>query len=130
MALGYIQNDSKRFHMYVANRVQTIRDKSNPTDWYYIETEQNPADLASRGVPATQLVNNDFWFKGPEFLRQNRPIPARQIPGLEIDDPAIRKNMVLSTDAREKNEFLEQMEGVTQQISSWNKLITVVAVML
>ena len=38
--------------------------------------------------------------------------------------------MVLSTDAREKNEFLEQMEGVTQQISSWNKLITVVAVML
>ena len=74
VALGYIQNDSKRFHMYVANRVQTIRDKSNPTDWYYIETEQNPADLASRGVPATQLVNNDFWFKGPEFLRQNRPI--------------------------------------------------------
>jgi hypothetical protein len=31
--LGYIQNERRRFYVYVANRIQTIRNISDPTQW-------------------------------------------------------------------------------------------------
>ena len=33
VVLGYIKNDSKRFHVFVANRVQQIRDQTSPSQW-------------------------------------------------------------------------------------------------
>ena len=48
VVLGYIQNESRRFYVYVANRVQLIRQYSSPSQWRYVETKENPADLATR----------------------------------------------------------------------------------
>ena len=50
VALGYICNESRRFHIYVANRVQTIRKISSPNQWRYVESSVNPSDLATRGL--------------------------------------------------------------------------------
>jgi len=50
VVLGYITNESRRFYVYVANRVQMIRSLSTPEQWRYVESERNPADLATRGV--------------------------------------------------------------------------------
>ena len=58
VVLGYITNESKRFHIFVANRVQQIREFTKPTDWTYIDTNANPADIASRGLGAKELVNS------------------------------------------------------------------------
>lgn len=44
IVLGYIHNTSRRFHMYVANRVNRIRKSSTPQRWQYVTTEQNPAE--------------------------------------------------------------------------------------
>ena len=44
-----LRNDTKRFHVYVANRVQEIRNRSNVSDWNYVP-KLNPADDASRGI--------------------------------------------------------------------------------
>ena len=54
--------------MFVANRVQQIKDHTNTSQLRYVATKENPADLASRGVSAMELRNNPIWFKGPEFL--------------------------------------------------------------
>ena len=50
--LGYISNESRRFHVYVANRVQEIQDKTSPKQWKYVETKSNPADEGLRGISA------------------------------------------------------------------------------
>lgn len=68
VVLGYIKNDSKRFHVFVANRVQEIRDQTSPSQWRHIETKCNPADDASRGITAKELVESSRWISGPEFL--------------------------------------------------------------
>ena len=65
MVLGYIQNESRRFYVYVANRVQMIRNVSEPNQWRYIDTAINPADLATRCVAAAELTES-WWIK--EFL--------------------------------------------------------------
>ena len=52
VVLGYIGNEAGRFKTYVGNRVQRIRDKSNPTQWHHVSGKENPADEASRGLRA------------------------------------------------------------------------------
>lgn len=65
VVLGYIANNTRRFHVFVANRVQQIRDVSEPYQWNYVSSSDNPADIASRGASADELVNNCRWFYGP-----------------------------------------------------------------
>ena len=36
VVLGYINNDAKRFHIFVANRVQKIRELTDPLQWRYV----------------------------------------------------------------------------------------------
>ena len=72
VALGYIQNDSRRFYVYVANRVKIIRNVSDPSQWRYIDTALNPADPATRGIAAENL-NDSKWLRGPEFLKEASP---------------------------------------------------------
>ena len=50
VVLGYIRNETRRFQVFVANRVQQIRDRTTPDQWRFVKSEDNPADLASRGL--------------------------------------------------------------------------------
>ncbi|XP_064646730.1 uncharacterized protein LOC135499716 [Lineus longissimus] len=52
VVLGYISNETKKFHIFVANRTQQIRDVSSPQQWSHVNTTENPADTASRGSDA------------------------------------------------------------------------------
>lgn len=66
--LRYIRNTTSRFHTFVANRLALIHEGSNTSDWYYISTKLNPADIASRGISASDLVKGNKWISPPEFL--------------------------------------------------------------
>ena len=66
--LSYLTSTSKRFKTFVANRVSTIRETSSPSQWRYVNSAQNPADDASRGLSAEALLKNQRWLRGPEFL--------------------------------------------------------------
>lgn len=70
VVLGYISNETRRFYVYVHNRVQRIHQSSKPEQWHYVRTEENPADHASRFLPASHLAQSS-WFTGPSFLLQS-----------------------------------------------------------
>lgn len=67
VVLGYINNTSRRFYVYVCNRISRIRASSDPKQWHYVSSEMNPADLATRSVPA-KCLQSISWFRGPTFL--------------------------------------------------------------
>nr|XP_034311351.1 uncharacterized protein LOC117684215 [Crassostrea gigas] len=67
VVLGYIQNDTRRFYTYVANRVERIRASTRPQQWRYVSTNHNPADQATRYVAASKMQDNP-WLEGPAFL--------------------------------------------------------------
>ena len=91
VVLGYITNESRRFYVYVANRVELIRSMSTPEQWRYVETDLNPADLATRGVPSSKLMETS-WLVGPEFLRKpERTLPTNEMFALVASDPEVRK---------------------------------------
>ena len=58
VVLGYIKNDSKRFHLFVANRIQQIRDQTSLSQWRHVETKSNLANNTSRGITAKELVES------------------------------------------------------------------------
>lgn len=70
VVLGYINNETRRFYVYVSNRVERIRKSTRPDQWHYVPTSQNPADIATRSVPAAQL-SDTIWFTGPDLLRHS-----------------------------------------------------------
>ena len=68
VVLGYINNDTKRFHVFVANRVQLINDHTDKEQWNFVYSKNNPADHGSRGLSGKKFVQAKSWFHGPEFL--------------------------------------------------------------
>ena len=97
VVLGYISNEDKRFHVYVANRVQQIKAHSNTSQWKYVGSSENPADIASRGLNADELVNNLVWLKGPEFLwKQDVSVTEPAAFVIDPSDPELKETQSLS----------------------------------
>lgn len=84
VVLGYISNASKRFFVYVANRVQRIRKATNPDQWSYVATDKNPADLATRSNPIASMQDSG-WLTGPPHLMEPQNTPVAQ--SYQLVDP-------------------------------------------
>ena len=68
VTLWRLQNPYNNYKVFVANRLKTIQQLSKPSDWFYVSTAENPADLASRGEKLEELMSSSLWLNGPEFL--------------------------------------------------------------
>ena len=124
--LSYINNDSRRFHTFVTNRVQKIRNSTNSQQWHYVPTDKNPADGASRGRTVNELLKSD-WFSGPMFLWESEvPSTENVIPDLAIGYPEIRKAQTLQTSALQTSEPFSIADRLCK-FSSWSRAIKGVA---
>ena len=65
IALCWIRNPPKS-ERWVSNRVRVIREVEN-MQWFHVPTNENPADLPSRGEFKTSL-SGTLWFNGPDWL--------------------------------------------------------------
>ena len=128
--LGYINNDARRFHVFVGNRVQEIREQSSPNQWHYVETKSNPADIASRGAGAQELIDNPLWWNGPEFLWN----PCKDWdsvndnPSIPPDDPEVKKVSARATQIQDPK-LPSVLERLTH-FSSWYRAKKAIAVFL
>ena len=102
VVLGYISNESRRFHVFVANRVQEIQNSTSVEQWNHVESKQNPADEASRGVKSQELLHSR-WINGPAFLWKTEdqwPINQDHSEGtfgLQNNDPEVKKHVTMAT---------------------------------
>lgn len=129
VVLGYIHNESRRFYVYVHNRVRRIRQTTRPEQWHYVRTEDNPADHASRSVPPSLLAQTT-WFTGPDFLLNSPSKPetvqsfALVKPELDADvRPSVRS---YATQLQEKGLSTERF----QRFSSFNSLVRAIALLI
>lgn len=123
VVLGYINNDARRFHVFVANRIQRIKSTTDPKQWHFVKSEDNPADHASRGLTAAQLVASN-WFTGPDFLWEKElPIGPVNVGEVMDNDPELRKAQVLNTKATEDRTLLDRLS----KFSDWKRAVKAIA---
>ena len=65
--LCWIKNE-RHWKQYVQHRVE-IRCISDRNFWRHCPGTSNPADLPSQSVNSGDLVNNQLWWHGPAFLK-------------------------------------------------------------
>lgn len=80
IVLSWIQKSPAVLQQFVSNRVTEIQQLTNQFTWRYIPTNDNPADLVSRGERPKNLINRNVWWNGPAILKQ---------PVLKIAEPPL-----------------------------------------
>lgn len=68
IVLSWLNAQSIRLKVYVANCVNQILEITNRTQWRYVSTNENPADIITRGIKAKNLLNTSLWWNGPNWL--------------------------------------------------------------
>ncbi|CAK9809095.1 hypothetical protein ANTQUA_LOCUS5879 [Anthophora quadrimaculata] len=68
VVLTWISHHPSRWKMFVANRVAKIQSLVPSATWRYVPSHENPADCASRGLFADELVTHPLCWNGPDWL--------------------------------------------------------------
>ncbi|KAI1712159.1 putative peptidase (DUF1758) domain-containing protein [Ditylenchus destructor] len=66
LVLGWLNSNTKQ-EIFVENRLKFIREIPN-LNIRYVNTHENPSDLATRGCTAAELEANMMWHHGPWWL--------------------------------------------------------------
>ncbi|GFS66878.1 integrase catalytic domain-containing protein [Trichonephila clavipes] len=78
IVLGWIHKEPNLLKIFVENRVAPIQHLINAEQWHHVFSEQNPADLVSRGLDPSSLHNSSLRWNGPTFLT-TKTFPERNI---------------------------------------------------
>jgi hypothetical protein len=85
--LAWIKSNPMRWKEFVGNRVSLIQETLPEAHWKFISGKHNPADCASRGLSASQLIHHPLWWTGPGWLSQPPEFwPSRILPENLHDD--------------------------------------------
>ncbi|GFX67808.1 uncharacterized protein TNCV_1565091 [Trichonephila clavipes] len=98
--LSWLQKEPMDLKTFVQNRIPRIQDLF-PWQWRHLPSNQNPADLISRGVDPDKLLNQELWWNGPEFLLSGSDYPNKTVKISENNDAY---NSELKNSVREKLE--------------------------
>ena len=106
---------SRNLTTFVANRVKELRSHNDLT-FRYVRTQDNPADIASRGSTTSELRNSQLWWHGPRWLldpTEQWPDEREQItPDTLRDIESEYKQQVLFETSLAALEFIPQPLGI------------------
>ena len=118
--LKWISNEKKKFHTCESNHLTIIHDSSKPSEWRYVNRQNNPADDGSNGLKVDVLIQHNGWLRGPKLLlkeEENWP-KMIEVPCLVDNEPSVRKaNQVYTTSGNS-----DVMERLIVYHSLWWKL--------
>lgn len=121
VVIAWIRGFPAQWKTYVANRVGQILEDTAPNQWVHVKSEDNPADLITRGVCVSSIINLSLWWNGPQWLTSNEiphsPYIAAEIPNEILERKQIQFALAATI---EENSLLTRY-------SSWTRLIRISA---
>ena len=132
IALAWIQSDSSKWKKFVANRVSEIKSITDKNTWHHCPGKENPADLVTRGLSATELMESTLWRFGPVKLMSN----VNHESNIECKTQEEAKGAVVQTllccsgELKEKEEMKGEVQKSiifqVQRYSSFTKALRIV----
>lgn len=114
IVLAWLRSHPSKWQTFVANRVSEIIQTINNTNWRHVKSSDNPADLASRGIDASEFSDKEIWWNGPAWLKNKTiKINKHTIQDTEIEMKKERKKTNLN-----KND--DSIKGLHTKITDTN----------
>lgn len=101
IALAWLGARYDKLKTFVANRVCSILELTEGSEWRHVPTTLNPADLASRGVDADKINILGLWWNGPSYLLMSEkfwPTNNKIINNIS-DLPEVKSNVCVNVDS-------------------------------
>ncbi|KAK3105444.1 hypothetical protein FSP39_025380 [Pinctada imbricata] len=129
IVLGYIYNRSRRFLIYVSNRVQRILNFAPASHWNYVPSEHNPADHGTKHTYDRALY--DSWLSGPlTWLRSESDLEKDSTDTFDLIDPESDKEVKQEIQAMKSEASDTFLWGpVFEKFPSWKKLVSFIAML-
>jgi hypothetical protein len=94
--LIWIISTTKALVNYVARRVMKIQDLTLVENWHWIDTDNNPADVISRGCTLEELIHHELYKSGPELLKDREiKYPVRSFTSPSPDELEVKAGQQL-----------------------------------
>ncbi|XP_066261359.1 uncharacterized protein [Euwallacea similis] len=71
VVLGWLKISPNLLKTFVNTRVAEIQAITHDYVWRHVPSKDNPADLLSRGLTPSQMLESEMWFHGPNWLKGN-----------------------------------------------------------
>lgn len=86
VVLAWLQSDSHNWRTFVANRISDITRVVDGDHWHHVQSAENPADIASRGIKASEVAACKIWWTGPDWLKQDTiQFDKSEIPTTDLE---------------------------------------------
>ncbi|GFW22788.1 integrase catalytic domain-containing protein [Trichonephila clavipes] len=70
IVLAWIRRSPEQLKTFIGNRIKIIQRLTQNCQWNHVSSNENPADLLSRGLNASDISSKQLWWHGPDFLRE------------------------------------------------------------
>lgn len=125
IALQWIKREPHLLKTFVANRVAKIQSLTSTVEWKHVSSEDNPADIVSRGQMPQDFISSNLWKHGPSWLSSDEDMwPQHDWYILELPERRITNTNVICFNLR------TQEGELLLKYSSFKKLTRVVAYIL
>ncbi|XP_033297925.1 uncharacterized protein LOC117204532 [Bombus bifarius] len=119
IVLHWLNTSPHTLKTFVANRVSEIQTKTSIRDWRHVPTDDNPADLISRGQTPEEFLRPTIWQHGPAWLYQSEGYWPTWALTPQIEVPEQKGAICLSANPADYS--------LLERYSSWPKLIRIIA---
>lgn len=72
IVLAWLSSHPSRWKTFIGNRTSEILTITGRHQWAHVQSQQNPADCASRGIPPAELIFHHLWKNGPVWLKEEK----------------------------------------------------------
>lgn len=124
IVLGWLAGHPSRWSTFVANRVAEIQETLPAPCWQHVKSQDNPADLASRGLNPAELPNATLWWQGPPWLQNTFDSGSK--PEQRPAEIEVRKQAVFAVTTQPTSD----VTNLLKRFSSYTKLQRVIALVL
>ncbi|XP_049294220.1 uncharacterized protein LOC125769530 [Anopheles funestus] len=121
VVLSWIRSDHRRYKQFVGFRVGEILDLTNISDWRWIPSKMNIADILTKWGKAPDIGPDSDWVCGPKFLRADECCwPVQELPPANTTEE-LRAHLFIHN--------VELLKGFidVRRFSKWTVLVRTVA---
>nr|CAH7732587.1 unnamed protein product [Callosobruchus chinensis] len=116
IVLCWISAPPNTWKLFVSNRISKIQGSTDVSQWKHVASADNPADLVSRGISASQLPSCKIWWHGPVWLNKSEkewPEPLYQARNkIEIEHVPEKRHLQVSLIAKHDFSILDRYSSL------------------